>query len=105
MWCLAAMAVWESGLSSSWPNTHLQPFECSVPFLEAPFVSLQLLGATLALALDGDGWVVAAPCFSAPATQEKDWAPCEELYVHIYYIMLLTKYHKFPCIFQLKNAR
>jgi len=52
-----------------------------------------------------DRCIVAAPCFSAPAAQEKDWALSEELYVYKYYIMLLTKSHKFPCIFRLKNAR
>ena len=68
-------------------------------------MSLQLWGAVLALVLDGDGWVVAAPCFIAPVTKEKDWALSEEPYVHKYYIMLLTKSHKFPCIFQLTKAR
>jgi hypothetical protein len=51
-----------------WPSTQLQPFEHSALFLVVPVMSLQLLEAALALVLDGDGGVVAEPCFSAAAT-------------------------------------
>jgi hypothetical protein len=65
-----ALLQWQIGIAvhwcSRWPNTCLQPVEHSVPFLVAPLVPLQLLEAALALALGGNGWDVAAPCFSAP---------------------------------------
>jgi hypothetical protein len=61
---------WQFGIAvhwhPRWPNTCLQPFEHSVLFLAALSMPLQLLEAALVLVLEGNGWIVAAPCFSAP---------------------------------------
>jgi hypothetical protein len=55
----SALLQWQIGMEvqyhPGWPKTHLQPLEHSVLFLLVYVMPLQLLEATLALVLDGDG--------------------------------------------------